>query len=198
MVGTWCRARAVATASHVGSGASNDRRRTRARLPNRLSRRRAWASISGSMSMASTAPTRSWSSIASAKAPVPAHEVKHQGWANTSDFVGSPRQAFFVAWNERADGLVVGINSQGEDDGGRSGSSADRRFDLIRRLMVHRRSRAEASTAVTQSPQHHEKRTRTRPRTHDAHDLAGVSRGPLGRARRRRLLHWSRSGRHAA
>ena len=37
-------------------------------------------------------------------------EVKHQGWANTSDFVGSPRQAFFVAWDERADGLVVGIN----------------------------------------------------------------------------------------
>ena len=37
-------------------------------------------------------------------------EVKHQGWANISDFVGSPRQAFFVAWNERADGLVVGIN----------------------------------------------------------------------------------------
>ena len=39
-------------------------------------------------------------------------EVKHQGWANTSDFVGSPRQAFFVAWNERADGLVVGINAR--------------------------------------------------------------------------------------
>ena len=32
-------------------------------------------------------------------------------------------------------------------------------------------------------------RPRTRPRTQEAHDLAGVSRGPLGRARRRRLLH---------
>ena len=37
-------------------------------------------------------------------------EVKHQSWANTSDFVGSPRQAFFVAWDKRADGLVVGSN----------------------------------------------------------------------------------------
>ena len=43
--------------------------------------------------------------------------------------------------------------------------------------------------AAIRSLRPHEIRSRTRPRPQDAHDLAGVSRGPLGRARRRRLLH---------
>ena len=37
-------------------------------------------------------------------------EVKHQGWASSGDFVGGPGQSFFVAGDELADGIVVGIN----------------------------------------------------------------------------------------
>ena len=37
-------------------------------------------------------------------------EVKHQGWAGTGDFFCGPGQSFFVAWDELADDIVVGIN----------------------------------------------------------------------------------------
>ena len=70
----------------------------------------AWASISGSMSMASTAPTRSWSSIASAKAPVPAPRSSTRVGRTPAISLAALGQAFFVAWDKRADGLVVGSN----------------------------------------------------------------------------------------
>ena len=99
----------LATASHGGSDASNDPRRTRAWVPNRLSRRRAWASISGSMSRASTAPTRSYASNASAKAPVPVPRSSTRvGRAPVISFAASG-QGLFVAWDERADGRIARI-----------------------------------------------------------------------------------------
>ena len=37
-------------------------------------------------------------------------EVNHQGWAGPGDFFCGPGQSFFVAWDELANGIVVGIN----------------------------------------------------------------------------------------
>ena len=107
MVGTWCRAREVATASHSGSGASNERRRTRAGSksldPDARPGQHLRIYVDSFNGTDAFMSQHRFGQGARSRA-----EVKHPGWAGTGDFVCGPGQSFFVAWDELGDGIVVG------------------------------------------------------------------------------------------
>ena len=114
MVGTWCRAREVATAVTRGERrlerpAADPRAGSKSREPEARLGQHLRIDVESFHGADAVMCQQRVGQGARSRA-----EVQHQGWTGTGDFARGSGQGLFVAWDERADGRIVRITLQAQ------------------------------------------------------------------------------------